>query len=45
MKKVSNGNVFEDLGFDPAESADLALRAFLMAEIRKFIEKNDLTQV
>ena len=45
MKKVTKGNVFEDLGFDPAESADLALRAFLMAEIRKFIEKNDLTQV
>lgn len=45
MKKVTKGNVFEDLGFDPAESADLALRAFLMAEIRKFIERNDLTQV
>lgn len=45
MKKVTRGNVFEDLGFDPAESADLALRTFLMAEIRKFIERNDLTQV
>ncbi len=45
MKKVTKGNVFEDLGFDPAESADLALRAYLMAEIRKFIERNDLTQV
>ena len=45
MKKVSKGNAFEDLGFDPAESADLALRAFLMAEIRKFIERNDMTQV
>lgn len=45
MKKVTKGNVFEDLGFDPSESADLALRAFLMAEIRKFIERNDLTQV
>ena len=45
MKKVTKGNVFEDLGFDTSESADLALRAFLMAEIRKFIERNDLTQV
>jgi predicted XRE-type DNA-binding protein len=45
MKKVTTGNVFEDLGFDSSESADLALRAFLMAEIRKFIERNDMTQV
>ncbi len=44
MTKVTQGNVFEDLGFDPSESADLALRAYLMSEIRKFIEKNDLTQ-
>ncbi len=42
---VTKGNVFEDIGFDSSESADLALRAFLMAEIRKFIERNDLTQV
>ena len=45
MAKVTKGNVFEDLGFDPAESADLALRAYLMAEVRNFIEKNGLTQV
>ena len=45
MKKVTKGNVFEDLGFDPAESADLALRAYLMAEIRRFIESNDVTQL
>lgn len=45
MKKITKGNVFEDLGFDPAESADLALRAYLMAEVRKFIEKNGLNQV
>ena len=45
MVKVTKGNVFEDLGFDPAESADLALRAYLMAEIRMFIDRNDLTQV
>ena len=45
MTKVTKGIVFEDLGFDPAESADLALRVYLMAEIRKFIERNDLTQM
>ncbi len=45
MTKVTKGNVFEDLGFDPSESADLALRAYLMSEVRKFIEKNNLTQV
>ena len=45
MTKVTKGNVFEDLGFDPSESADLALRAYLMAEARKFVEKNELTQV
>jgi len=45
MAKITKGNVFEDLGFDPAESADLALRIYLMAEIRKFIERNELTQV
>lgn len=44
MAKITKGNVFEDLGFDPADSADLALRAYLMAEIRKFIERNSLTQ-
>ena len=44
MTKVTKGNVFEDLGFDPAEAADLALRTYLMAQVRKFIESNDLTQ-
>ena len=45
MTKVTKGNVFEDLGFDPSEAADLALRAYLMAEVRKFVEKNEFTQV
>ncbi len=44
MSKLTKGNVFEDLGFDPADSADLALRAYLMAEVRKFVEKNGLNQ-
>lgn len=45
MARVTRGIVFEELGFDPEESADLALRAYLMAEVRKFVEKNSLTQV
>jgi len=45
VAKITNSNVFEDLDFDASESADLALRAYLMSEIRKFIKKNDLTQM
>ena len=45
MGKITKGNVFVDLGFDPSEAADLALRTYLMAEIRKFIGLNDLTQI
>jgi predicted XRE-type DNA-binding protein len=45
MAKVTKGNVFDELGFDASESADLALRAYLMSEIRKFIKANDLTQM
>lgn len=44
MEKLSRGNVLEDLGFDAPESADLALRAYLMSELRKFIRTNGLTQ-
>ena len=41
----SSGNVFIDLGFDPAEAAVLQMRATLMGDLRSFIEKNELTQV
>ena len=44
MTKVTKGNVFEDLGFDPAAAADLALRTYLRAQVRKFMETNGLTQ-
>ena len=40
----SGGNVFLDLGFDPAEAAVLQLRANLMGDLRLYIEKNKLTQ-
>ena len=43
--KKSSGNVFVDLGFDPAEAAVLQLRAELMGDLRGYIEKNRLTQL
>jgi len=48
MKKAkttkSSGNVFVDLGFDPAEAAVLQMRANLMSDLRLCIEKQKLTQ-
>lgn len=47
MKKKpikSKGNVFLDLGFDPAEATVLAMRASLMSDLRIYIEKAGLTQ-
>lgn len=38
------GNVFLDLGFEPAEATVLAMRADLMADLRLYIEKHKLTQ-
>ena len=47
MKKKmtkSSGNVFVDLGFDPAEATILQMRASLMIDLRLYIEKHKLTQ-
>jgi predicted XRE-type DNA-binding protein len=47
MKKKttkSSGNIFVDLGFDPAEAAVLQMRANLMSDLRLYIEKQGLTQ-
>ena len=47
MKKKtikSSGNVFLDLGFEPAEATVLQMRAKLMSDLRAYIEKNKLTQ-
>lgn len=47
MKKnitESSGNVFADLGYSPDEAAILQMRAGLMSDLRKFIEKKKLTQ-
>ena len=40
----SSGNVFRDLGFDSKEAENLRLRAELMIELVRLIEKRRLTQ-
>jgi len=40
----SSGDVFKDLGFLPAEARNLRIRSELMTALRKFIEKEGLTQ-
>jgi len=47
MKKTitkSSGNVFVDLGFDPAEATVLLMRADLMSDLRLYIKKHKLTR-
>ncbi len=41
----SSGNVFADLGFPPEETAILAMRADLMAQLRLVVEKRNWSQV
>jgi len=45
-KSVIKGssNVFEDLGFDQAEAANLKIRADLMLDLRRHIQKSGWTQ-
>lgn len=40
----STGNVFADLGFDPAESAILNMRAKLINDLREYIASSEMTQ-
>lgn len=40
----SSGNVFADLGFDPAEAAILQMRAKLMSDLRAYISESGMTQ-
>ena len=40
----SSGNVFTDLGFPPEETAILAMRADLMAQLRLVVEERNWTQ-
>ena len=41
---MGSGDVFTDLGFSPAESRNLHIRSQMMTALRKFIEKEGLTQ-
>lgn len=40
----SSGNVFIDLGFDPAEATILQMRSKLMNDLRDFIRSSGMTQ-
>lgn len=40
----SSGNVFEDLGFEKAQAANMLMRADLMIEIERFIREEKLSQ-
>ncbi len=40
----SSGNVFEDLGFDPAEAEVLKVKAQLKMELEKELKRRKLTQ-
>lgn len=44
--KFSRGsqNVFEDVGFDPLEAANLKIRADLLIDLRRYIEDQSWTQ-
>ncbi len=39
-----SSNIFEDLGFDSQEAANLKIRADLMLDLRKFIRSKNWTQ-
>lgn len=39
-----SSNVFEDLGFNPGEAANLKIRADLMLDLRRHIQKHGWTQ-
>ena len=40
----SSGNIFADLGFEPAEAAILKMRADLLNDLRTYLEKSGMTQ-
>ena len=40
----TTGNVFEDIGFDKQEAANLKVRAILLIEIKEYIRKKGLKQ-
>lgn len=45
MAHITKGNVFEDLGFNREAAVDLTMKVDLARDVRKFIERQGLTQV
>jgi len=41
----ADGNIFAELGFEPAEAAKLKIKSGLMIEIRHWVEASKLRQV
>lgn len=41
---IGKNNVFEDLGFEPEEAANLKIRADLIIDIQEFIQSQNWTQ-
>ena len=44
MKNITTDNIFEDIGFDKQEAANMKVRAELLLEIREYIRKKGLKQ-
>ena len=44
IRHTTTGSIFDDLGFDEAEAANLKIRASLMRAIEKYIFEHKLTQ-
>ncbi len=44
MKHITTDNVFEDIGFDKEEAANLKVWAILLIEIKEYIRKKGLKQ-
>ena len=42
MKNITTDNIFEDIGFDKQEAANMKVRAELLLEIREYIRKKGL---
>ena len=41
---ITDGNIFEDLGFEPQEASKLKIKAQLMCHISEWIKKEQLKQ-
>ena len=44
MKNITTDNIFEDIGFDKQEAANLKVRAQLLLEVREYICEKGLKQ-